>query len=205
MSGYSAAILGVADLMTGASADAAYEAAYGQYYKAAAGMKDAANRRSIAEANIAAVKQDRINTNLAVSINQDHAEAQAKVAAAVGGTEGQSVQSAIYQTEVNSSVAQANNRKTMEQQVDAQLADVYASTSAMLAVDNPQIEKISMGMALAEAGTTLVTEMGPQLMDGIDSLFSSEADSSVGLGETLTFDAKPFEQPPMLNYNEMMA
>jgi len=58
--GYSAAILGVADLLTGASADAAYEAAYGKYYSAFKGMKNAANQRVAAEANIAAIRQDQI-------------------------------------------------------------------------------------------------------------------------------------------------
>lgn len=205
MSGYNAAMLASVDAMTGASADAAYEAAYGKYYTAASGMRNAANKRSAAEANIAAITQDRINTNRTIAMHQDQAEAQAKVAAAVSGVEGQSVEAAIYQTEINSSVAQANNRKNMEQQIEEQLASVYSSTSTMLAVDNPDVQAPSLGMALAEGATTFLTSHGPELMDGMDSLFGSEGGSDMGLGETLTFDAQPMTEEQFLPFNQMNA
>jgi len=176
MSGYAAAVIGVADLMTGASADAAYEAAYGQFYSAFVGMHNAANQRTAAEANIAAIQQDRINTNVVIAMKQDQAEAQAKVSAAVSGVEGQSVNDVLYQTEVNSSVAQSNNRKNAEQQIENQLATIYQSTSTMLALDNAQVSSPSIVMALANSAASMVG-MGDELMEGMDGLFGVDTTS----------------------------
>tara|TARA_R110002096_G_scaffold110795_6_gene241984 strand:+ start:7969 stop:8541 length:573 start_codon:yes stop_codon:yes gene_type:complete len=175
--GYAAAITGVANMMLGTAADAAYEAAYGQYYTAYTGMHNAANQKVAAEANIAAIRQEKIHTDVVISRNQDQAEARAKVAAAVSGTEGQSVNAAIYQTESNSSVARANNRKNMEQQIENQLAAVYQSQSTQLALDNPQINSINTGLNLASQFAPLVAdkEYRAGFMDSVDSLFSSEA------------------------------
>jgi len=177
--GYAAAITGVADLMTGASADAAYEAAYGQFYSAFAGMHNAANQRTAAEANISAIQQDRINTNVVIAMKQDQAEAQAKVSAAVSGVEGQSVNDVLYQTEVNSSVAQSNNRKNAEQQIENQLATVYQSTSTMLALDNPQVSSPSIAMSLANSAASMVG-MGDELMEGMDGLFGVTSEGTGG-------------------------
>jgi hypothetical protein len=180
--GYAAAITGVADLMTGASADAAYDIAYGQYYSAFAGMHNAANQRSAAEANIAAIKQDRINTNVVIAMKQDQAEAQAKVAAAVSGVEGQSVNDVIYQTEVNSSVAQSNNRKNAEQQIENQLASIYQSTSTMLALDGTYVSTPSLAMSLGNSAAAMVG-MGADLMDGMDGLFGVDSTADVAWGD----------------------
>lgn len=175
--GYAAAMTGTADLMTGASADAAYEAAYGQYYSAFQGMHNAANQKVAAEANISAIKQDRINTDIVVAMKQDQAEAAAKVSAAVSGVEGQSVNDVIYQTEVNSSVAQSNNRKNAEQQIENQLATVYQSQSTMLALDNVNVSSPSLAMSLASSAASMVG-MGDELMDGMDGLFGVDTTAS---------------------------
>lgn len=176
MSAYAQAFLGVADMLTGASADAAYEAAYGQYYKSYQGMHNAANAKVAAEANISAIKQDRINTDKVIAMKQDEAEAQAKVMAAVTGTEGQSVDATIYQTEVNSSVAKQNNRMNAEQQIENQLSAVYQSQSTQLALDNPQVANVSTGLNLTTsvAGMLGDSSYSGELMEGMDSLFQSE-------------------------------
>lgn len=178
--GYAQAFLGVADMLTGASADAAYEAAYGPYYKSFQGMHNAANAKVAAEANIAAIRQDKINTDMIISMQQDQAEAKALVAAAVTGAEGGSVDSVIYQTEVNSSLAKANARKTAEQQVENQLAQVYQSQSTLLALDDPNVGSSNMGLNLLQSGVQFMSTNGDQFMEGIDGLFGS----SSGTGDT---------------------
>lgn len=178
MSAYAQAFIGVADVLTGASKDAAYEAAFGQYYKAYQGMHNAARARAAAEANISAIKQDRINTDKVIAMKQDEAEAQAKVMAAVTGTEGQSLDATIYQTEVNSSVAKQNNRMNAEQQIENQLSAVYQSQSTLLALDNPQVAQTSTSMNLATsiAGILGDSSYSGELMEGMDGLFQSAGD-----------------------------
>ena len=178
--GYAAAITGGIDLMTGASADAAYEAAYGTFYSAFQGMHNAANQKAAAEANIGAIKQDRINTDMVIAMQQDQAEAAAKVSAAVSGVEGQSVNAVLHQTEVNSSVAQSNNRKNAEQQIENQLASIYQSQSTMLALDNPQVQDISMGRNLASSIAGIATTMGPEMLEGMDGLFGVTSEGTGG-------------------------
>jgi hypothetical protein len=173
---YAQSIVGVIDLLSGAGADAAYEAAYGKSYSRFTGMYNAANQRVAAEANIAAITQDRINTDTVVAMKQDQAEAMAKVSAAVGGVEGQSVDSVIHQTKVNSSLASANNRKAAEQQIENQLATIYQSTSTMLALDGPSSKGTSPAMA---GGKALAQIMGNPttrgaMMEGLDGLFGSD-------------------------------
>lgn len=175
MSGYSMAILGVADALTGASVDAAYEAAYGTYYRSQTQMLNAANAKVAAEANISAIKQDKINTDTVINMRQDEAEAQAKVLAAVSGTTGQSVDATIYQTEVNSSLAKSNASREMDRQIENQKASIYASQSTMLAVDDPQINETSSGMDLVKMATGVMSDssfMG-QLSEGVEGLFKT--------------------------------
>lgn len=171
--GYSQAMLGVVDLMTGASADAAYEAAYGQYYSAFSQMHNAASQKVAAEANIAAIEQDRINTDKVIAMQQDQAEAQALVAAAVSGTEGQSVNDVLYQTEVNSSVASSNNRANAEQQVENQLAQIYQSQTILSGAGNVSVNSPSIGLSAATSAASFMISSGPEMMEGIDSLFGT--------------------------------
>ena len=170
MSIYAQALVSTADMMTGASVDAAYNAAYGTAYKAYQGMHNAASQKVAAEANIAAIRQDKVNTNKVIRMNQDQAEAQAKVLAAVSGTEGGSVDATIYQTEVNSSLAVQNTVARMDQQIENQLANVYSSQSTLLALDDPQFQDIDPITAAvgAVAGSITQQEIG-QLMEGFDS------------------------------------
>lgn len=183
--GYAQAMLGVADLMTGASADAAYEAAFGQYYTAYAGMINAANAKVAAEANISAITQDKINTDIRISMQQDRAEAQAKVAAAVSGVSGGSVNAVIYQTGVNSSLAKSNNRKHAEQQVENQLAQVYQSQSTMLALDNARVSSPNMAMNVMQSVAQFMSTDGDRFMEGLDSLFGSASLTPNGAGSNV--------------------
>lgn len=187
---YAQAMVGVIDLMTGAGRDAAYEAAFGKFYNSYQGMHNAARQRVAAEANIAAVQQDRINTDTVIAMKQDQAQAAAKVAAAVSGVEGQSVDATIYQTEVNSSVAKANNTAYAEQQIENQLANIYQSQSTLLALDNTQTGGTSAGMGMAQGVASIISNpaITSQLMDsyqglfGVDTVDSNVAPDTSGIG-----------------------
>lgn len=181
---YAQSIMGVVDLLVGVSADAAYDAAYGPYYQQAIGKHNAARAKVAAEANIAAITQDRINTDRVIAMQQDQAEARAKVAAAVSGTSGGSVDAVIHQTEVNSALATANNRKRAEQQIENQLAQVYQTQSTMLALNNTRDSSPSVGMAALSAGVQFMSTNGAQFMEGIDNLFGT---SKSGTGDTGIF------------------
>ena len=179
---YMQAMVGVIDLLAGGSRDAAYDAAYGQHYRAFAGMHNAARQAAAAGANIAAIRQDTINTDTVIKMKQDQAEAMAKVAAAVSGVEGQSVNDVIYQTEVNSSVAQRNAQIAAEQNIENQLSTIYTSKSTMLALDNPASNPADPMMAAAQSLAHIVgnDELRGRIMEGWDSMFGVNAQSSVG-------------------------
>lgn len=179
--GYAQAILGVADLLSGASKRAAYEAAYGKVYASRTQMFNAANAKVAAEANIAAITQDKINTDLIIQMKQREAEAQAQVMAAVSGATGQSVDAVIYQTETNSSLAKRNNKKAMENNIEQQLASIYSSQSTMLAADNPQLDRVSVGMNLFESAAQFAVTDGGAFMDGVDGLFAKSGGGDTGI------------------------
>lgn len=171
---YGQAIMGVINVLSNTAGKAAYEAAYGKFYQAAAGRLNAADARVAAEANIAAIVQDKINTNTIINIHQSQAEAQAKLAAAVGGVDGQSVNQVIHQTEVNSSLAKANNRRQVEQQLEQQLANVYQATSTASSLSEPLVTKPSIGLGFLEDVSGLIKTDGKNLVEGFDRLFGEE-------------------------------
>ena len=179
--GYAAAFAGVADLMTGASKDAAYEAAYGIYYQKAQGILNASNNKVAAEANIAAITQDKIRTDTVIGIQQDQAEAQAKVSAAVSGTEGQSLDQSIYQTEINSSVATANNRRKAEGQIEQQLSNIYASQIQLQNIDQVEFTQPDIITSVLQDLTPYVAARGQQFVEGVDSLFATETKGDIVL------------------------
>ena len=133
---YAQAIIGIVDALTGASVDAAYEAAYGAYYSQYQNMHNAANAKVAAEANINAIRQDKVNTDTLIRQRQDQVEAQLKVAAAVSGTTGGSVEATINQSEINSSLAVRNNAQMTEQKIENQLTQIYTAQSTLLALDS---------------------------------------------------------------------
>lgn len=175
------------DLMMGTSQDAAYDAAYGPYYRKHQQMFNAANQKVAAEANINAIRQDRINTDAMIAIQQDKAEANAKVMAAVSGVEGQSVRDVINQTEFNSSVAQSNNQRTAEQNIENQLAQIYQSQTSLDAASSTTISNPNMGLAIGAAGTQWF--MGMRESGGFETMFGGSQESGngdIGISSTST-------------------
>ncbi len=173
--------MGTVDMLSGASVDAAYNAAYGTAYQAYAQMHNASNAKVAAEANIAAIKQDKINTDKVIAMQQDQAAALKTVAAAASGTEGGSLDAALYQTQVQSTVAKDNSRKQAEQGIEQQLAAVFNAQSTLLAVDEPQFADIdAFGNAIAALSTMTAEQFG-EVSETFDKVVDDTKEAFAGV------------------------
>ena len=110
------------------------KAAFNQGYKSQADKIAAANAKNVAEKNIAAAKQDTMLSNVHIQMNQDKAEAMARVNAAASGSEGSSVQDVIYDTEKNEAFAVLRTKRKESQRIESQVARVNNAQSALLSV-----------------------------------------------------------------------
>lgn len=120
--------------------NAATKSAYNASYKAAAQRINIANAKHTAQLNISAIEQDRILSNTQIRMQQDQAEANAIVNAAVAGVEGQSIEDVIYDTEKNEALASNTVNRKAEQATEQQLAAIATQQSALLSVDEPDID-----------------------------------------------------------------
>jgi len=116
--------------------NAATTAAYNQSFAEQSQRLAAAASKNTAEKNIAAIKQDTILTNVQLQMNQDQAEAFAKVNAAASGVKGQSVDDVVYQSETNEVYAVARNKRQSSQRIDSELARVNSAQSNLMSVTN---------------------------------------------------------------------
>lgn len=114
-------------------------AAYNQAYQAAAQRASILEAKHAAELNIAAIEQDKITSNTHIRMAQDQAEAMAIVSAATAGVEGGSADDVIYETKKNEAFALNNASRKSEQAKESQLAIVGSQSSALLAVQEPEI------------------------------------------------------------------
>ena len=157
MSMYASAMMSVADALTGASAAAAYDEAYGIGSRKVAGMLNASRAKVNAEARIAAALQQKNANDVQIQMNQMEAEADRKVAQAVTGAEGGSADAVLAQHGTNAAFAKANNKAKYEQTLENELANVYSAQQAFLSVDGLKPPKVSTGMSifgsLAETAT----------------------------------------------------
>lgn len=124
-------------LLTGENAGT--KAAFNAAYAAQSNRIAAVARKNAAERNIAAIKQDKILTNIAIQNRQDEAEAFARVNAAASGVQGQSVRDVIYETEKNEAHAIASAKKQSEQLVENELARINNAQAALLSVEKVEI------------------------------------------------------------------
>ena len=130
--------MGAAQLLaTGENAQT--KAAYNAAYAAKAAEYAAAGRKNAAEKNIAAIKQDKILTNVSIQMKQDQAEAFAKVNAAASGSSGQSVDDVIYGTERNEAHAIASANKKASQGIESELARINNAQASLLSIEQPTV------------------------------------------------------------------
>lgn len=135
---YAMAVQSVFEAAAGTAADAAY----GTAYQNAANRLAGRNRKVATERNIAAVKQDKILTNKQIELNQTQSEAMVKLAAAVSGVTGGSVQDVQYMTEVNKVNAQRSSTRESDQVVEAMKAEVQAAHAGTLGIQDDKISGI---------------------------------------------------------------
>jgi|TARA_B110000902_G_scaffold15967_1_gene18711 hypothetical protein len=141
MSVYAGAVqsgIGFASLAAGVDT-AETAAAYNAAFQTLSTKIAASNARSAGERNISAVNQDKITSNTKIRQQQDEAEANAKVSAAMAGAKGASVDATIQQTEVNESHALAASNKAAGQRTEQLKAGIYnASMTLQSRVEKPK-------------------------------------------------------------------
>lgn len=109
----------------------AYDAEYNKHVQAY-NIREA---RHVAELNLAAIKQDKVTSNVQISMRQAHAEAAAVVSAATAGIKGGSVTDTVYETRKNEALALQTNKKQADQASEQQLAAIGSQTTSLLAVE----------------------------------------------------------------------
>jgi len=110
------------------------KAAWNESYAAQSKRLAALDRKQTAEKNIAAIKQDKILSDTSIQMQQDQAEAFAKVNAAAAGMQGQSAEDVVYQTEANEVYAMSRNKRQASQRIESELARVNSAQAAYLGV-----------------------------------------------------------------------
>lgn len=115
------------------------KAAYNMAYSKTAQRLNAADARIAAEKNIAAIKQDKILSNSLIRMQQDAAEAHAKVNAAVAGVEGQSVNDVIQMTQTNEQRKLEQVQRAGEQSIEDQLSKAMNAQSTLLSVEDNDV------------------------------------------------------------------
>ena len=135
MSAYIAAAQVGAEMLSNSAGKAAYAATYDKQLS----IFNASRQVNAIEDQLSTVKQEQVLSVANVQLNQDAAEAQAKVNAAAAGVSGGSVEQVIYETNKDAAFAVGN--------INAQ-AD--ADTNAL----SKQVQSASLGLASASARLT---------------------------------------------------
>lgn len=109
--------------------------AYDSEYTRAMNQEAGKEALAKAQANIAAVKQDKILTDINIQMSQDAAEAQATAAAAAAGVEGGSVEAVKLDTEINEVMAKQANARAEEQGVEDALSAIGQASATIISND----------------------------------------------------------------------
>lgn len=133
--------MGALEIATTGS-NARTRAAYDAQYQASTQKLNLQKSIGVAQKNIAAINQDKIISNTQIQMKQDQAEASAKVSAAFAGVEGSSVDAVIQDTRKNEAHRVAALNKQAEQNKQNYLAQIGTSQSALLAVEEPEINYV---------------------------------------------------------------
>ena len=147
MSMYMAAAQMAASTLSNEAGDAAFAATYNKQMS----IFNAGQQVTVLEDQISNVRQEQILSVANVQLNQDAAEAQAKVNAAAAGVSGGSVEQVIYETNKDAAFAVGN--------INAQ-AD--ADTGAL----SKQVQSASLGLSSAQSVDTNIPSLGENLLGG---------------------------------------
>lgn len=136
-------VSGVSTLALLATGDNAQtKAVYNATYQASANRYNILDQLGAAQKNLAAIEQDKITTNTQVRMNQDRAEAEARVNAAAAGVSGASVDDVIYNTKSNEALAIERTNKELDNQKTSELAKIGSLTSSNLAIQEPSTDYV---------------------------------------------------------------
>jgi len=141
MSMYMLAAGQVAGMLDTSQADAIYDATYNKSMS----VFNAGQQLNAIEGQVANIKQEQILGVANVALNQDAAEAQAKVNAAAAGVSGGSVEQVIYETNKDAAFAVGNINAQADANVDSLQNDIQTASMGLSGANNVQIDVPSFG------------------------------------------------------------
>jgi hypothetical protein len=141
-----------ASLISGAEADAVYDATYNK----SMAVFNAGQNVNAVETQMANIKQEQILGVANVALNQDAAEAQAKVNAAAAGVSGGSVEQVIYETNKDAAFAVGNINAQADADTQALFNDAQSASLGLASANSIDIDVPSMG----ESMVTNTLELG---------------------------------------------
>jgi hypothetical protein len=144
MSAYIAAAQMGAALISNQAGDAAFAAQYNKQM----GIFNAGQQVNALEDQISTVKQEQILSVANVQLNQDAAEAQAKVNAAAAGVSGGSVEQVIYETNKDAAFAVGNINAQADADSNALSKQVQSASLGLASAQSTKVEVPSLGEAL---------------------------------------------------------
>ena len=156
MSVYMAAAGMAASLISGAEADAVYDATYNKSMK----VFNAGQNVNAVETQMANIKKEQILGVANVALNQDAAEAQAKVNAAAAGVSGGSVEQVIYETNKDAAFAVGNINAQADADTQALFNDAQSASLGLASANSIDIDVPNMG----ERMVTNTLELGGAYM-----------------------------------------
>lgn len=154
-------------------------AAYNEAYSAQQAFYAASDAKNTAEANISAINQDKILTNVQIEMNQQEAEAQLAVNAAAAGVSGGSVDAVAYGIDANVSMQKQQAEAQADQLTEQQLANVSAASASMSSAQAAVPKTATVTDSLLQTAGSMsssdweTAEAFLSSDDGISSLWSS--------------------------------
>lgn len=149
MSMYIAAAQMAASAMSGTEADAVFTATYNKQMN----IFNAGQQVNALEDQIANTRQEQLLAVTNVQLNQDAAEAQAKVNAAAAGVSGGSVEQVIYETNKDAAFAVGNINEQADADIGALSNQVQSASLGLATAQSTKIDIPSFGETLA--GSTM--------------------------------------------------
>lgn len=126
--------------------NAATKEAWNTSYNETAQRLAIASAKDAAQTNISALRQDKILSDVSIEIQQNEAEANAKVSAAVAGVSGTNVDQTVYMTEVNAAMAKQQNAQQTDQAVKDQQTAVENAELSLLSVPDTRTPSVLDGL-----------------------------------------------------------
>lgn len=158
-----------ASAISGEAADAIYAEVFNKQVK----VFNAGRQVNALENQIASVKTDQILAVANVALNQDAAEAQAKVNAAAAGVSGGSVEQVIYETNKDAAFAVGNINAQADANVDGLSNQVQSASFGLSSANSIKIDVPSLGETLVGGALTVAAASTESEREGLLNLWSN--------------------------------